>query len=65
MSYFHSVSDARKKYKNLLVVDAGDRFSGTLWFTQYGGAAAAKFVNKENYDVYVNFSQRSFILFKQ
>ncbi|KAL4232880.1 5'-nucleotidase [Mactra antiquata] len=44
------IKDAREKYTNTLVLDAGDRFTGTLWFNQYYGAAAATFVNMENYD---------------
>jgi 2',3'-cyclic-nucleotide 2'-phosphodiesterase (5'-nucleotidase family) len=37
------------------VLDAGDRFTGTLWFNKYQGQAAAKFVNMENYDAVVCF----------
>ncbi|XP_060560431.1 snake venom 5'-nucleotidase-like [Ruditapes philippinarum] len=44
------IKDARAHYKNTLVLDAGDRFTGTLWFNKYQGQAAAKFVNMENYD---------------
>lgn len=44
------IKDARQKYENTLVLDAGDRFTGTLWFNQYQGFAAATFVNMENYD---------------
>ncbi|KAH3736665.1 hypothetical protein DPMN_043238 [Dreissena polymorpha] len=45
------IKDARRRYGNrTLVLDAGDRFTGTLWFNQYKGRAASIFVNKENYD---------------
>ena len=47
-------SDTRAKYDNVLVLDAGDRFTGTLWFTEYQGVAAAQFVNMENYDAFVS-----------
>ena len=46
-------TDARRRYENTLVLDAGDRFTGTLWFNQYHGQAAATFVNMENYDAVV------------
>jgi len=38
-----------------LVFDAGDRFSGTLWFTEYHGSAAATFINMEKYDAVVSY----------
>ncbi|XP_045195357.2 snake venom 5'-nucleotidase-like [Mercenaria mercenaria] len=44
------IKDARERYENTLVLDAGDRFTGTLWFNQYHGEAAATFVNMEKYD---------------
>ncbi|XP_052809054.1 snake venom 5'-nucleotidase-like [Mya arenaria] len=44
------IKDARARYANTLVLDAGDRFTGTLFFYQYKGAAASTFVNMENYD---------------
>jgi len=44
----------RARPGNTLVLDAGDRFTGTLWFNQYQGAAAATFVNLEAYDAVVS-----------
>ncbi len=35
---------------NLLLLDAGDQFQGTLFYTQYKGKAAQTFMNKLRYD---------------
>lgn len=48
------VSEIRKKEKNVLFLDAGDQFQGTVWFNYYKGAEAAHFMNKLGYDVMVN-----------
>ncbi|EEE46947.2 bifunctional metallophosphatase/5'-nucleotidase [Roseibium alexandrii] len=37
--------------KNFVVVDAGDQFQGSLFYTTYKGAAAADFMNGIGYDV--------------
>lgn len=44
------IQNARANIPNTVVLDAGDRFVGTLWFTTYKGMASAHFVNKEGYD---------------
>ena len=38
---------------NLLVLDAGDQFQGTLWFNYYKGNATSYFMNKVQYDAMV------------
>ncbi|XP_029348962.1 5'-nucleotidase-like isoform X1 [Echeneis naucrates] len=48
---FTKVSEIRKKEKNVLFLDAGDQFQGTVWFNYYKGAEAAHFMNKLGYDV--------------
>ncbi|KAM4542225.1 snake venom 5'-nucleotidase-like [Odontesthes bonariensis] len=48
---FTKVSEIRKKEKNVLLLDAGDQFQGTVWFNYYKGAEAAYFMNKLGYDV--------------
>ncbi|CAG5866496.1 unnamed protein product [Menidia menidia] len=48
---FTKVSEIRKKDKNVLFLDAGDQFQGTVWFNFYKGAEAAYFMNKLGYDV--------------
>ncbi|WP_136439536.1 bifunctional metallophosphatase/5'-nucleotidase [Pacificoceanicola onchidii] len=35
---------------DVLLLDAGDMFQGSLFFTQYGGALAAEFMNALDYD---------------
>ncbi|KAM9842936.1 snake venom 5'-nucleotidase-like [Aulostomus maculatus] len=47
---FTKVSEIRRKEKNVLFVDAGDQFQGTVWFNFYKGAEAAHFMNKLGYD---------------
>lgn len=51
---FTKVSEIRKKEKNVLFLDAGDQFQGTVWFNYYKGAEAAYFMNKLGYDAMVN-----------
>ena len=51
---FTKVSEIRKKEKNVLLLDAGDQFQGTVWFNYYKGAEAAHFMNKLGYDAMVN-----------
>ncbi|KAM9341527.1 snake venom 5'-nucleotidase-like [Symphorus nematophorus] len=48
---FTKVSEIRRKEKNVLFVDAGDQFQGTVWFNYYKGTEAAHFMNKLGYDV--------------
>ena len=40
---------------NLLYLDAGDQFQGTLWFVYYEGNATSHFMNRLKYDVMVGF----------
>lgn len=51
---FTKVSEIRGKEKNVLFLDAGDQFQGTVWFNYYKGAEAAHFMNKLGYDAMVN-----------
>ncbi|TKS86675.1 5'-nucleotidase [Collichthys lucidus] len=48
---FTKVSEIRRKEKNVLFLDAGDQFQGTIWFNYYKGAEAAHFMNNLGYDV--------------
>ncbi|XP_059208569.1 snake venom 5'-nucleotidase-like [Centropristis striata] len=47
---FTKVSEIRREEKNVLFLDAGDQFQGTVWFNYYKGAEAAHFMNKLGYD---------------
>jgi len=45
-----ALADARARVENPLIVDAGDWFQGTLFYTHYKHAAAAEFINLLDYD---------------
>uniref|UniRef100_A0AAQ5X2H6 5'-nucleotidase n=1 Tax=Amphiprion ocellaris TaxID=80972 RepID=A0AAQ5X2H6_AMPOC len=43
----------RTSESNVLLLDAGDQFQGTVWFNYYKGAEAAHFMNTLQYDAMV------------
>ncbi|QDY68554.1 bifunctional metallophosphatase/5'-nucleotidase [Qingshengfaniella alkalisoli] len=45
-----AVAAARERAENSLLVDGGDQFQGTLFYTYYKGKAAAEMMNKLGYD---------------
>ncbi|KAK5852556.1 hypothetical protein PBY51_006409 [Eleginops maclovinus] len=45
-----AVKRIRSSEPNVLLLDAGDQFQGTVWFNHYRGAEAAHFMNKLQYD---------------
>ena len=45
-----AIQDAKERNDNWLLVDGGDQFQGTLFYTYYKGAAAAEMMNKMGYD---------------
>ncbi len=45
-----AVEAARKRTNNSILVDGGDQFQGTLFYTYYKGKAAAEMMNKLGYD---------------
>ncbi|SDC38738.1 bifunctional metallophosphatase/5'-nucleotidase [Ruegeria marina] len=45
-----AVEAARARAGNSILVDGGDQFQGTLFYTYYKGKAAAEFMNKLGYD---------------
>ena len=45
-----AIADARARSNNSILVDGGDQFQGTLFYTYYKGAMAAEFMNKLGYD---------------
>ncbi|MDU8927391.1 bifunctional metallophosphatase/5'-nucleotidase [Alisedimentitalea sp. MJ-SS2] len=45
-----AVSEARSRTNNAILVDGGDQFQGTLFYTYYKGKVAAEFMNKLGYD---------------
>ncbi|CAB1340385.1 unnamed protein product [Coregonus sp. 'balchen'] len=47
---FTKIQEIRNREKNVMLLDAGDQFQGTVWFNVYKGAEAAYFMNKLGYD---------------
>ncbi|WP_199910691.1 bifunctional metallophosphatase/5'-nucleotidase [Loktanella sp. Alg231-35] len=45
-----AIAEARARSNNSILVDGGDQFQGTLFYTYYKGAAAAEFMNQLGYD---------------
>jgi 5'-nucleotidase len=45
-----AVADARSRSNNAILVDGGDQFQGTLFYTYYKGKMAAEMMNKLAYD---------------
>ncbi|MBT6414974.1 bifunctional metallophosphatase/5'-nucleotidase [Candidatus Puniceispirillum sp.] len=45
-----AVSDARARAGNSILVDGGDQFQGSLFYTYYKGKVAAEMMNKLGYD---------------
>jgi len=45
-----AVAEARARSNNSILVDGGDQFQGTLFYTYYKGAASAEFMTKLGYD---------------
>ncbi len=45
-----AIADARKRSNNSILVDGGDQFQGTLFYTYYKGKVAAEMMNKLGYD---------------
>ncbi|KAM4866549.1 5'-nucleotidase [Thomomys bottae] len=47
---FTKVEQIRRAEANVLLLDAGDQYQGTIWFTVYKGAEVAHFMNALRYD---------------
>ncbi len=45
-----AIADARARSNNTILVDGGDQFQGSLFYTYYKGAMSAEFMNKLGYD---------------
>lgn len=46
-----ALAKARARSNNSILVDGGDQFQGTLFYTHYKGVMTAEFMNKLGYDV--------------
>ena len=49
------VDQIRNDTENVLFLDAGDQYQGTLWFYYYGGNATRYFMNLLQYDAMVSY----------
>ena len=47
------IDKIRKEDKNVLLLDGGDQFQGTLWFNVYKGKEARMFMNELGYNAMV------------
>ncbi|CAH1776835.1 unnamed protein product [Owenia fusiformis] len=47
---FTAVKDIRDKHDNVIFLDAGDQFQGTIWFSTFEGRATSRFMNEMRYD---------------
>ena len=45
-----AIEDARTRHSNTILLDGGDQFQGTLFYTMYKGKVAAEMMNKLEYD---------------
>ncbi|WP_373354413.1 bifunctional UDP-sugar hydrolase/5'-nucleotidase [Pseudoroseicyclus sp. CXY001] len=45
-----AIAEARANHENSILVDGGDQFQGSLFYTYYKGAMAAEFMNQLGYD---------------
>ena len=45
-----AIAEARKRSNNSILVDGGDQFQGSLFYTYYKGKLAAEMMNKMGYD---------------
>ncbi len=50
---YTKIEEIRKSHTNVLLLDAGDQFQGTLWFFYYTGNATKHFMKTLNYEVMV------------
>ncbi len=62
------ISKIKKEKRNVLLLDAGDQFQGTLFFNSYQGKATQTFMNSQGYDAMTlgnhEFDQGSGVLAK-
>lgn len=51
---FTKIQQVRDSDENVLLLDAGDQFQGTLWFYHFQGTATSHFMNELGYDAMVS-----------
>lgn len=55
------IRDFRKNHKNVVLLDAGDQYQGTLWFNVYKGSVDRHFLDYMQYDAMVRLFRLIFI----
>ena len=60
-----AIDQIRAKDKNVLLLDGGDQFQGTLWFSVYKGEEARIFMNDLGYDAMVTRFKLDFYFMTQ
>ena len=53
------MEEIRRSHDNVLLLDAGDQFQGTIWFSYYQGEVAAHFMERLGYDAMVRTTRGS------
>ena len=57
------IDEIRRNQSNVLLLDGGDQFQGTLWFNVYKGKEARIFMNLLKYDAMVSIYNQSTCMF--
>ena len=50
---FTAIQDVNNTHANVILLDGGDQFQGTLWFSEYNGLATSYFMNMLGYSAMV------------
>ena len=57
------INEIRNSTENVLLLDAGHQFQGSIWFYVYRGLATAHFMNRLSYDAMVSYITRRNVFF--
>ena len=59
-----TVDDLKNDYENVVFVNAGDFYQGTVWYTSFKWNVVAQFANLLNFDAMVNMLFQILFRFK-
>lgn len=48
------INELRASHRNVLLLDAGDQYQGTVWFSFFRGQEVVRFMNRLRYDAMVS-----------
>ena len=57
---YTKIEEIRNLERNVLLLDAGGQYQGTVWFNYYKGEEAAYFMNKLGYNAMVGYGMLHF-----